>query len=304
MRDLLEALRGSFDGIFSVTPGSMEGNVLLFLLLNYTFLLAEILFGTAIQSLGLVCDGVHMLINCFGITISWFALRIAKTHPNGGNYTYGFGRVQVVAAFTNAVFLVFVAFFLVIQAVQRLVQPVDIHSSHAFTVACLSLGLNLGGVSLLGFWPGTWRARNTPVALTFEADPSFINLQSVSTHMKADMYSSIGVMVSSLSMRWKGWTFMDPLVSIVILTLILRSAVPLLVQTGLVLLQTTPKTNSRELEQAVRELNTLRGVIECHEHHFWTFAEGRVVATIKLRVRDDASRDEVLLQAFRCLPPW
>lgn len=375
MNELSTALRVSLSGVWSIPPSSVEGQLLLFLLLNYAFLIFEILFGSVVQSLGLVCDGVHMLINCFGITISWLAFRVAKSHKSLGKpahkstYTYGFRRLHTLAAFTNAVFLVFVAVFLVVQALQRLFHPVDIHSSHAVTVALASLGLNLFGYCFLGAVAtpqgsveragadfdveGGRRSRaasnsgsnslsnsgsnsglnvnlNLNVNLKSklksgsdfsgfgkggsglemkwegrgESAAAWMNLQSVSAHLKADIYSSCGVIVSTLSSRWRGWTIMDPLVSIVILALIMHSALPLLVRTGFVLLQTTPKEHRMQLEQAVRELNTLKGVIECHEHHFWTLNQGDVVATIKLRVRDDASRDQVLLQAFRCLPPW
>lgn len=288
MSELVNAIFRAFN-VERPELNSLEGKLLVFLLCNYAFLLFEIVFGSFINSLGLVCDGVHMFINCFGITISWIALQVSKTSTPTTQYTYGFGRMQVLAGFTNAIFLVFVALFLVFKAIDRLFQPVDIHANHALTVAFSSFLLNFFGLVVL--------------RLPKNGSEIDVNMQGVFVHLKSDLYSSVGVIISSVSVRWREWIFMDAVVSMVILGLIVYTAIPLLIQSTKVLLQTTPKDHRIQLDGSIREIEKLPGVIECHEHHFWTFSQGVFVATIKIRVRDDASRDAVLIQAYRCLLP-
>jgi len=105
--------------------------LLVYALLNLCLMSVEIGYGLLAGSLGLVCDGVHLAINCVGVALSLFALATAKQPPSL-EAPFGFERVHVLAAFANAVFLVFVSLFLVVEAVAQFwEQPhYELHSQH------------------------------------------------------------------------------------------------------------------------------------------------------------------------------
>jgi len=322
------------DAIKEGPQTNLERRLLAFLFLNYSFCFFEIFYGTFLNSLGLVCDGLHMSINCIGISLSWLAMRIShskQSQNQNQSYSYGYGRVQVLAAFVNAVVLVFVCMFLFIKAIARFFEPdeLDIHASHAIIVAISSLLLNIFGLLIIlsvkadGEYefdfslifnnvqdglPFTQNKKHdingkywqSPHAKKLE---NWLNVKAVTVHLKADILSSIGLIISTTLVHTYNLKSFDALVSIAILGLIFQSALPLLVSSGRILLQASPTEMKLSFDKALREIGLIKGVIECHEHHFWTFSLESYVATLKIRIRDDADRKFVFAKAHEILSP-
>mmetsp|Transcript_18040 Transcript_18040/g.23560 ORF Transcript_18040/g.23560 Transcript_18040/m.23560 type:complete len:351 (+) Transcript_18040:182-1234(+) len=306
---------------------NLERRLLAFVLLNYSFCFFEIFYGSVINSLGLVCDGIHVSINCIGISLSWIALRIAhyeKAKPNL-EYSFGYGRVQVLAAFVNGIVLIFVCLMLFVQAASRFFEPeeLDIHSGHAIVVAGSSLILNILGLLMIVFvkveGEQTREFNFSGILNMISGIPDYkksddlegslwthskskevgkwLNIQSVMIHLKSDILSSLGLLCSSVLVHSYNLKSCDTLVSIAILTLILRSATPLVVDSGRILLQAMPVSAKPRIDKLLRDIGAISGVIECHEHHCWAILPSNYVVTLKLRIRDDSDRRNILQQA-------
>eukprot|EP00516_Mucochytrium_quahogii_P004601 CAMPEP_0203761566 /NCGR_PEP_ID=MMETSP0098-20131031/14621_1 /ASSEMBLY_ACC=CAM_ASM_000208 /TAXON_ID=96639 /ORGANISM=" , Strain NY0313808BC1" /LENGTH=330 /DNA_ID=CAMNT_0050655605 /DNA_START=380 /DNA_END=1369 /DNA_ORIENTATION=+ len=290
--------------------------LVLYVLLNLSVLSVEICYGAIGGSLGLVCDGVHMFINCFGITLSLIAVECSNRSPSLES-SYGFDRIHVLSAFTNAVFLGFVAMFIVVEAVMRFGEENNTHADHVVSVALVGLTINVVGLALLGVSSRRGKQAQKKLGKRFSSSigsptgsmdsyapqryAQLLNLQGVLLHAMCDVVSSVGVITSSLLVQYYGWDWADPLMSLLIAALIYRSTIPFLISSGQTLLQVAPVKARSALDKSIREITMVTGVLECSKEHMWTFSPDVLVTTVHIRIRDDANESDVLLMVNRLL---
>lgn len=306
--------------------------LLAYVLLNFCLLSVEIGYGLLAGSLGLICDGVHLGINCVGIALSLVALAVSKQPPSL-NSCYGYERVHVLAGFTNAVFLVFVSLFLVVEALHKITQESHHHNhdNHVITIASAGLLVNLAGLGLLsisarrtrdaallpnsgglttsvpGGLPrfGSKRYSSTSSQASVSSLPTgasnesvryaqLLNLQGVLLHATCDVLISIGVIFSSFLVKYQGWHLADPIFAVLVSLLIFWSVTPLLLTSGHTLLQVAPPACRLQLDKAMREISTLVGVLECHREHMFTYSPNVQVATMHIRVRASCRESELI----------
>ena len=111
-------------------------------------MLVEVIYGVISNSLGLLTDGVHMFLDCSAIVVGIYSSYLSKRKPDN-NYNYGYARSEVIGTFINSIFLVFIAFYIVIESVERFLQPKHIHSEHILFIAIIGLIVNLIGIVFL-----------------------------------------------------------------------------------------------------------------------------------------------------------
>ena len=279
---------------------------------------------------GLVSDAFNMSFHCVALSISLVGALYARRPPSW-SYSYGWERVEVLSAFSNALFLIFVCLFIIAGAVARLFetsQLADPTHVRILEFGLVSLGINVCGFLALG--PGLsphdhlakFRAAYTGVAGGSGAvvvrgpgrvegggasAPSLPPPRSASPTNTTALYlalashglSSVAVIISSLLIRGPGWLVADTLQSIACACLTLSLALPLFHSTTSILLQTTPPGLKSALDRCRREAHSVAGVLEVAEEHFWTQAPGCVVGTLVLRCRSDAAEQEVLERVRR-----
>jgi len=138
----LMKLKGAIRAVISDTNAR---NLMGFLILNFAFAFVEFAYGIWTNSLGLISDSFHMFFDCTGL-IAGLAAQVVSRWPADDSYTYGYKRAEVLAGFVNALFLLFIAFFILTEAVERAIEPPEVHHERLFLVSVLGLFVNLVGI--------------------------------------------------------------------------------------------------------------------------------------------------------------
>lgn len=222
--------------------------------LTFTYFLVEVVGGLLTNSLALLADAAHMLTDVGGLGLALFAAWMSAK-PATPQRTYGYYRVEILAALTNAVVLFLMAFFILFEAYRRFREPPEVSSLPMMGVAAVGLVVNLIGM---------WMLR--------KASGESLNMQGAYLEVVSDLLGSVGVLVAGVVMLTTGWYYADPLFSVVIGLFILPRTWGLMKQAVNVLLEATPaRVNLAEVE---RTLLGIEGVASVHDLHVWTITSG------------------------------
>jgi cobalt-zinc-cadmium efflux system protein len=258
--------------------------LLLTLFVALAAMLIEAVGGFLTHSLALLSDAGHMLADVGAIGLSVFALRIAS-RPADARRTYGYYRLEILAALLNGAFLIAIAVGIVIEAWQRLRDPHPIHVGAVALLACGGIVLNA-----IGLW------------LTHSNDSS-MNLRSTFLHLAGDLLNSVGVLASAGVIALTGRLEADPIISFLIAGTIVWSAVRLCREAVDVLLEGFPA--HLDFEKVNDALGKVPGVSAVHDLHVWTITSGLVALSCHLVVvcqgPNCRSHDEVLTDAKEVL---
>ncbi|KAL0213489.1 hypothetical protein RCL1_007115 [Eukaryota sp. TZLM3-RCL] len=243
---------------------------------------AEIIYGVLTNSLALISDAFHMVFDCLSLAVSLFAMRVASKPPSS-SYCFGFIRTETLAAFVNALLLLFVSFFLLLEGFHRILNPPELHRlNELLVVAILGLLVNLVGVF---FFSGHSHAH--------EDGSHDENMRGVFLHVVADTLGSVGVIISCFSVMKKGWNWMDPFVSLLISALIAHSAVPLLKNSSSTLLMIRKEADVINVASTLRIVSSLPGVMQVLSHHYWPIIGGNYVLSIKVKVASTLNQSQL-----------
>ena len=222
--------------------------------LTFGYFIVEVAGGILTNSLALLADAAHMLTDVFGLGLALFATWLSQK-PATPSKTYGYYRVEILAAFANAVLPFFISFYILYEAYQRFKTPPEVASLPMMLVAVIGLGVNL-----IGLWILRSGAKES------------LNIQGAFLEVVSDALGSIGVIVAGLIMFWTGWYYADPLFSVVIGLFILPRTWKLLSQAVNVLLEATPAhINVAAVEATMLAVD---GVEKVHDLHVWTITSG------------------------------
>lgn len=222
--------------------------------LTFGYFIVEVVGGILTNSLALLADAAHMLTDVFGLGLALFAIWISQK-PATPQKTYGYYRVEILAALTNAVVLIFISFYILYEAYYRFKSPPEVASLPMMIIAVVGLSINLFGI---------WILRSGAKAS--------LNVQGAFLEVVSDALGSVGVIIAGLIMFFTGWYYADPIFSVLIGLFILPRTWKLLTQAVNVLLEGTPAhINVAAVEQAMLKLN---GVGAIHDLHVWTITSG------------------------------
>lgn len=222
--------------------------------LTFTYFVVEVIGGLVTNSLALLADAAHMLTDVGGLGLALFAAWMSMK-PASASKTYGYYRVEILAALANAVVLFFISFYILYEAWQRFREPPAVQSLPMLGVAVVGLVVNL-----IGMW------------LLRSSSKDSLNMQGAFLEVVSDLLGSIGVIVAGVIMWLTGWWYADPLFSVVIGLFILPRTWGLLRQAVDVLMEATPaRINLVEVKQALLDID---GVASVHDLHVWTITSG------------------------------
>ncbi|WP_374680889.1 cation diffusion facilitator family transporter [Accumulibacter sp.] len=250
------------------------------LLLTLGFAAVEAVAGFWSGSLALLGDAGHMVTDSASLALAAFAAWIAKRPPTQ-RHTYGYGRVETLAALANVVFMVAVVVGISVMAVRRILEPGEINGEVVTIVAALGLLLNIGVAWLLMHGEQT------------------MNTRGALLHVLGDLLGSVAALVSGAVIMWTGWTTVDPLLSLLICALMLVSSLRLLREVLQALMEGVPVSLSTE--QVGRQLAGVRGVASVHDLHIWTLSSNRVALSAHLVVESLAHWPAVLAASRQVL---
>jgi cobalt-zinc-cadmium efflux system protein len=231
-----------------------RGRLALALGLIVAFMAVEVATGVIAHSLALLSDAAHMLTDATAIGFSLVALRLAA-RPARGAMTFGFKRVEILSAQANGVTLLVLAAFIAYEAVRRLFDPPHVHGGLILVVALIGILVNLAA---------TWTLA--------KANRHNLNVEGSFQHILTDLYGFIGTAIAAGVILLTGFQRADPLVSLLIAGLMIRSGLSLVKASGRVFLEAAPKgLDPRTIGEA---LVGQSGVVEVHDLHVWEITSG------------------------------
>ncbi|MDX1422390.1 MAG: cation diffusion facilitator family transporter [Kiloniellales bacterium] len=250
--------------------------VLVALWLTGGFTVAEVVGGLLTGSLALIADAGHMLTDAAALALAWMAFRVAG-RPNDARRTYGYHRFQVLAAFVNGVTLVAVVGWILIEAARRLFAPVEVLGGPMLVVAAMGLVINLVVLWIL-------RSSERPN----------LNLEGAAVHVLGDLLGSVAAILAAGVIMWTGWTPIDPLLSVLVALLVLRSAWFIVRRSGHILLEGAPEW--LEVEDLRRQLAAaVPEVVDVHHVHAWMLTDERPLMTLHATLEPGADPHAALL---------
>lgn len=241
------------------------------LVITATYCVVELVGGFLTNSLALLSDAGHMFADVAALGVSLFALRLAQLPPTASK-TFGYHRVEILAAFVNGLALWLIVGLIFREAYQRFHNPPAVHSTALIVIAAVGLAVNL--VSLL---------------VLRGSQAVSLNVRAAFVHVIGDALGSVGALAAGIVIQTTGWTLADPLVSVGIGLLILYSSWDIVRESVDILMQGTPR--EMRLEDIEECLRSIKGVCQVHDLHVWTLTSGKYLLSVHLVVsREDEPR--------------
>lgn len=251
-----------------------ERRIAIVFTLTASYALIQAVGGWLSGSLALIADSGHMVSDAAALLLALIAYRVAR-RPADARRSYGYHRVRVLAALANGATLLLLVAWITVEAVRRLWTPVDVMAGPMLIVAALGLVINVIGAVILN--------------AGHQGDG---NLRGAYLHVLGDLLGSVGAIAAALGIMATGWMPLDPLLSVLVAVLVVRSAWQLIAQSLAVLLQATPE--GLEPAAIAAELRAAHPEIEEVGHfHAWALADEMRVAT--LHVTPAAGQDPLAL---------
>lgn len=257
-----------------------ERRIFWVMVLTAAFTVVEAAGGLYAGSLALLADAGHMVTDSAALALAWYAFRIAR-RPADPRRSFGYHRVQVLAAFVNGAVLIAVVIGIAVEAVRRLLAPIEILGGPMLLVGAAGLAVNIAVFALL------------------RGGQENLNVRGAALHVLGDLLGSAAAIAAAAVILETGWTPIDPLLSVAVAALVLRSAWSLLRRSGHILLEGTPEwLDVEELRTSVSA--AVPGVEDVHHVHVWSMTTERPLLTMHARVAEAADRENVLqaLQSY------
>jgi cobalt-zinc-cadmium efflux system protein len=255
-----------------------KGRLRVVLALLAVFMVVEAVAGVLTRSLALISDAGHMLTDVVGVTMALAAIHLADRAQQRRHRTFGLYRLEILAALANALLLLGVATYVLVEAIRRFAQPAEVLGTPMLVVGVLGLCANL-----LAF------------ALLREGARHSLNVQGAFLEVLADTLSSMGVILAAVILQLTGWTWVDPAIALGIGLFILPRTWRLGRQAVRILVQAAPP--HIDLDGLQSRLAGIEGVVDVHDLHVWTLTSDMHVASAHLMVRRGTNTHSVLDQA-------
>nr|WP_267911654.1 cation diffusion facilitator family transporter [Devosia oryziradicis] len=261
----------------SHAPTVSAGNervVLIGFLLTAGFMVAEVVAGLLSGSLALIADAGHMLTDAAALLLAWAAFRFGR-RASDGKRTFGYMRLEVVAGLINAVTLFALTGWILWESVQRLLDPHEVLAGPMLLVACLGLVINVVVFLVLS-----------------RGDKSHVNIRGAMVHVLGDLLGSVGAIAAAVIIWLTGWMPIDPILSVIVSLLILRSGWTLFRGSLHILMEGTP--GNVVIEDLSRALVAkVPGLVAVRHVHVWSITSGRPVATLEIALAPGADAGAV-----------
>jgi len=245
--------------------GEERSKLVLACSLTGTMFIVEGIAGFLTNSLALLSDAGHMLTHLVALLISLGAILFASKPPTARK-TYGFYRLEILAALFNGATLFLITLWIFFHAYKRIINPEPIASWHMLMVAIVGLIVNLACAYILKTSHGS------------------LNIKSAFIHMMADTFSSLVVVFGAIIMHYTQWYMLDPALSILICIVILIWSYQLITESVDILLEATPK--DVDLENVIKSISELDEIEGVHDVHIWTITSGMYAMSAHVYTKD------------------
>ena len=238
------------------------------LLLTGTFMIVEVIGGILSGSLALLADAGHMLTDTMALALAAVAFRVSS-RPADSKRSYGYQRFQILAAFVNGLTLLVVVGWILFEAVRRIMSPPEVMGPIMLVVASVGLLVNVFAFIVL-----------------HGGDKENMNIQGAALHVLGDLLGSIAAVVAAIVIIYTAWMPIDPILSILVALLILRSAWHLLKRSAHILLEGAPEWLDQERMQK-RLIERIPAVNSIHHVHVWGLTPQHLMLTMHVALKDN-----------------
>ncbi|MCH7829618.1 MAG: cation diffusion facilitator family transporter [Proteobacteria bacterium] len=250
--------------------------VMIALVLTGVFMVVEVIGGIISGSLALLADAGHMLTDTMALALAAMAFHVSKRPPDG-KLTFGYQRFQILAAFVNGLSLLAIVGWILIVAVDRFMHPQDVLGETMLVVAAAGLVVNMISFAVL-----------------HTGDQDNLNIRGAAVHVAGDLLGSVATIVAAIVIIYTGWTPIDPILSVAVAALILKSAWLLVKRSAHILLEGAPEWLDVSTMQE-RIVAGVPGVGEIHHVHIWGLTQQQLMLTMHMSMSDSpASQADVL----------
>lgn len=250
------------------------------LVITGVFMLVEVAGGILSGSLALLADAGHMLTDTMALALTAIAFRISSK-PADARRSFGYSRFQILAAFVNGLSLIVIVAWILFEAVQRFITPAEVMGRTMLIVAALGLAVNV--VSFLVLHGG---------------DQDNLNMRGAALHVAGDLLGSIAAIIAAIVILTTGWTPIDPLLSVFVALLILRSAWLLVRRSAHILLEGSPEGfNTSELRASIIE--KLPEVGDVHHVHVWGLTPEHLMLTMHVALQRESDDPTSLVKQIK-----
>ena len=262
-------------GGHSYPASGNRGRVLFAAILTSVFMVAEAIGGILTGSLALLADAGHMLTDAVALVLAYAAYRVSE-RPGTSRMTYGFDRLKILVAYTNGLTVLGIAIWIVVEAVQRLAAPSPVLGGAMLLVAAAGLAVNL-----------------IVLAVLHGGDRGSLNLRGAILHVLGDLLGSVAAIAAAGIIILTGWLPADPILSILVAMLLVRSALALMRESSVILLEGSPPHIARN-EVAEDLVRNVEGVVDVHHMHVWGLDDRRLIATLHARLQQGSDAEAVI----------
>lgn len=258
-----------------------EFKLSLAVIITFLFLLIELIGGLVSNSLALLADAGHMFQDVFALLLSLFALKLSSKKRTS-NYSFGYKRAEVLAAFINGLFLVIISFFLLIEAFARIGKPEVINTQLMFIVSLLGIVANVAMFLLL-----------------FKGSHDDLNIKGAFLHVTGDTLGSIGALIASILIALTGNVIFDVLITFFITILISFSAFNLLKQSVRILMEGIPE--NIDMDSIQNALTGLDGIVSIHDLHIWSTSSKDCFLSGHAVIQSNKNANNMITMINNCL---
>jgi len=256
-----------------------KSRVLWAMLLTFGFMFAEIVGGWVSGSLALLADAGHMFSDALALLLSWLAFKFSDKGADESR-SFGWHRFQILAAFVNGLSLLVIAIWIVIEAVQRFMQPVDVMAMPMIMIAILGLIINVVVFKILS-----------------GGDHDNLNLKSAMIHVLGDLLGSVAAIIAALCIMFFGWFWTDPVLSILVALLIVKSGWHVVKKSAHILIEGSPSQfNIHDVKNKL--IKDIPSVIDVHHIHVWSLTNDINLMTLHVQI-DQVHHDVDVLKQIK-----
>lgn len=255
---------------------SLKGNKLLWVaILNLSITIVQIIGGLLSNSLSLLSDALHNLGDSSAIFIAFLAGKRSAKKPNE-HRTFGYKRIEILAALFNAVVLISISIFLFFEAYERFLNPESIKGMMMFIVASFGLVANLISV----------------IVLNKDKDHN-LNIKAAYLHLMGDTLSSVAVIFGGIAIWLYDILWIDPLITVAVGVYIIFHTWDIVKQTVDILMQSTPK--QIDLKAIKIEVENIPEVENIHHVHVWQLDDKKIHIEAHINIKDNITMEEMML---------
>ena len=231
-------------------------------------MLVEFVGGWLTNSLTLMADAGHMLLDATALGLAWYAARLSGRSDNH-QLSYGYHRFQVLAAFVNGLTLAALVFWIVLEAIHRLGTPEPMVVLPTLVIASIGLLVNIAAYKML------------------HRTESNMNVRAAAIHVIGDMLGSAAAIIAATTVYFTGWLYADPLLAVIIALVLARGAWRIIRDSAHILLEGVPTgVNVRDIRDAL--VTSVPGVLEVHHVHAWSLTPEKPLLTLHANLAPEA----------------